>query len=84
MKIEKFNKYMKGNFELKDKHIYAYNKLKKINNKLLTKYLIIKQGGSENSSVPASNVNKPAASNNNNKQIISIDFNNKKKKNPCI
>ena len=80
MKIEKFNKYMKGNFELKDKHIYAYNKLKKINNKLLTKYLIIKQGGSENSSVPASNDNKPAASNNNNKQIISIDFNNKKKK----
>jgi small subunit ribosomal protein S19 len=35
MKINKLEKYMLGNFELKDKHIYAFNKLRKIRVNLL-------------------------------------------------
>lgn len=48
MKISKLNKYKKGDFELKPKHIYAKNKLSLIANKIIKKLNLLElKGGSE-------------------------------------
>jgi hypothetical protein len=45
MTQEKLNKYKKGNFKLTSKHVYAYNRLKKIRKHLLKKVNLSQHGG---------------------------------------
>ena len=51
MKIEKLEKYKKGDFVLKSKHIYAQDRLKIIRNHLFKKYNLI--GGADKNSISA-------------------------------